>query len=171
MKIARWFNIYLLLAMAFCVAGCKTSDERARAKEASTMRFFIETTRGNPRSMEIPVYRSNPIEVRIQPDPVLDEGAIMAAQVVEFGGSYAIQVQFNTHGRTVLDMVTGSNKGRRLVVHTKFTEDRWLAAPQITQRISNGYFTFAPDATREETDRIVRGLNNLIQKIEKRNRF
>lgn len=171
MRIARWFNIYLCGVFAVCLCGCKTAEEKKLSKEASTMRFFLEASRGNPRSIEVPVYRSKPIQVRIQQEPVLDEGSILEAQVVEFAGSYAIQVQFNTHGRTVLDVVTGSNKGRRLVVHSKFTEDRWLAAPQITQRISNGYFTFAPDATREEADRIVRGLNNLILKIEKRNRF
>jgi hypothetical protein len=38
----------------------------------------------------------------------------------------------------------------------------WLAAVQIHQRNSSGIFVFSPDASREETARIVRGLKNVI---------
>ena len=36
----------------------------------------------------------------------------------------------------------------------------------ITKVISNGRFVFAPDATREEAERIVRGLNNMAKKLK-----
>ena len=35
----------------------------------------------------------------------------------------------------------------------------------IAQRIPDGYFTFTPDATRAEAQRIVRGLNNVAAKL------
>jgi hypothetical protein len=38
----------------------------------------------------------------------------------------------------------------------------WLAAVQIRERIPSGIFRFSPDASREETQRIVRGLKNVI---------
>ena len=38
----------------------------------------------------------------------------------------------------------------------------WLAAYLIRERDSSGIFRFSPDATRDETKRIVRGLKNVI---------
>jgi hypothetical protein len=38
----------------------------------------------------------------------------------------------------------------------------WLAAVQIRGRIPSGIFRFSPDASREETARIVRGLKNVL---------
>jgi hypothetical protein len=53
-------------------------------------------------------------------------------------------------------------------VFCKFGRDpRWLAAPQITKHLSAGVFTFTPDATREEAERIVTGLNNVAEKVKK----
>ena len=51
------------------------------------------------------------------------------------------------------------------MVHTVTTEARWLAAPRISQRIKDGVLVFTPDATREEAERIVRGLNNVAIKL------
>jgi hypothetical protein len=41
-------------------------------------------------------------------------------------------------------------------------QSAWLAAVLIRDRISNGVFRFTPDATKEETLRIARGLKNVI---------
>jgi hypothetical protein len=38
----------------------------------------------------------------------------------------------------------------------------WLAAVKIRERIPSGIFRFSPDASREETARIVRGLKNVL---------
>jgi len=75
-------------------------------------------------------------------------------------------IQFNKHGTLVLDMVTTGNRGSRVAVHSQFGDSRWLAAPRITGRIANGIFTFTPDATREESERIVRGLNNIAKALK-----
>ena len=45
-------------------------------------------------------------------------------------------------------------------------ENRWLAAPVIPSRIGNGVLTFTPDASREEADQIVLGLNNVAKKVQ-----
>jgi hypothetical protein len=41
-----------------------------------------------------------------------------------------------------------------------------MAAPEIIAKNSSGRLVFTPDATREEADRMVRGLNNVAKKIE-----
>jgi hypothetical protein len=44
---------------------------------------------------------------------------------------------------------------------------RWIAAPLLSGRISTGLFAFTPDTTREEADRIARGLNNVAEQVRK----
>ena len=53
------------------------------------------------------------------------------------------------------------------MIFSEFGQARWLAAPMINKRISDGNYVFTPDATREEAERIVRGVNNVIKSIAK----
>ena len=158
------FNIYLLLAaLLLGVTGCKSSEEKAKDKEASSLRLFIETEFDSTgtKTAVVPVFRASPILVRITKEPVLDEGHLEDARVVDAVGGYAIQVKYDFRGTLTLDSVTSTSRGRRLVIYSMFTEGRWLAAPKITTSIKDGVLTFTPDATREEAERIVRGLNNV----------
>jgi hypothetical protein len=50
-------------------------------------------------------------------------------------------------------------------------ESAWLSAVLIRQRISNGMFRFTPDASRAEGVRIVRGLRNVLAKVNKSDQF
>jgi hypothetical protein len=50
-------------------------------------------------------------------------------------------------------------------------ESAWLAAVLIKDRIPNGQFRFTPDATRQESNRIVRGLRNIIPRQKKLEKF
>jgi len=94
---------------------------------------------------------------------------VQQAVLVDWQGTFDIQVKFDWHGTLVLDNVTTSNPGRRIAVFSQFgKEGRWLAAPRPERRISDGTLTFTPDATREEAERIVRGINNLAAKIKKK---
>jgi hypothetical protein len=52
-----------------------------------------------------------------------------------------------------------------VVVWARADEARWIAAPKMQYRITNGLFVFTPDTTHEEAERIVRGLNNVAKKI------
>ncbi len=160
------FNIYLPLAILSLAGGCKTSEERQRAREVSTIRLHLETSlSANDRSGTISVPRQNPMLIRMERDPILDEGNLLNATVVEELGGFAIQLKFDGHGSLVLNSATTANRGKRLVVFSHFGTSRWLAAPRITGPIMNGVFTFTPDASREEADRIVRGLNNVVKKL------
>ncbi len=163
-------NLYLLLITTLWWVGCKTTEERQHAKEASTFRLYLEGPRegGSNQRSGVAVYRQSPVYVNVEREPFLNEGDVDSASVVDMPGGYAIQVQFNGHGALVLEGATVAHKGQRLVARSDFGESRWLAAPLITRRISNGLFVFTPDATREESERIVRGLNNLVAKIKKK---
>jgi hypothetical protein len=67
----------------------------------------------------------------------------------------------------LLDGATSANHNKRIAIFARFPKERWLGSPVIQKRIGNGIITFTPDCTREEADRLVRGLNNVAKKIKK----
>jgi hypothetical protein len=163
------FNI-ILAALLMATIGCKTTEEKKKAKEATSLRFHLETNPdGTRHNAPVPVYRANPITVNIERNAALDEAFMQKAEVVTVDdfGSHAIKITFDPTGTQRLDHLTTMYKGRRLVVSARWTESRFLAAPLITRRITNGVFIFTPDATREESERIVAGLQNVIAKLKK----
>jgi|SRR6266404_4656018 len=162
------FNIYLLLALLaiFCAPGCKSLGKK---KEASTLRLHLEVAPdGTDKNGPVPIYRANPIFVNVEKDPFLNEGRIAKAAVVDVMGGFAIFVQFDRRGSWLLEQYSTANKGRRVAILSQFGEVRWLAAPVMTKRISDGTLVFTPDATREEAERIVRGLNNVAKEIQEK---
>lgn len=169
-------NIILSLCLLF-FAGCKTTEEKAKAadakkkqKEATLMRFHLEVNPdGTGHNAPVPVYRHKPIFVNVQKDAVLDVGYMVRAELVDVDehGGFAIKLTFNDRGAFRLDNLTTSFKGQRLAIYAQWDEVRWLAAPRISRRIANGVFIFTPDASREEAERIVNGLNNVITKVAK----
>ena len=168
------FNTFLLAGAL--VVGCKSPQEKKEAaqskqqkKELSTLRLHLEAegdTTG--RAAPVPILRSAPMLVNVIKDSFLDERDVLKAAVLDTVGGFVIQINFDDHGRFVLDTVTSSNKGKRLAIMTEAADRRWLAAPVITARIVNGTLSFTPDATREESLRIVRGLNNASAKLRKK---
>ncbi len=164
------FNIYLLLVLVTVFAGCKTSEEREKAKEASTLYLFLDNkSAGLGHAGGVPVYRESPVYYHVEREPFLTEADLDNAEVVEARGGFAIRAQFNAHAAMVLESTTVAHMGQHIVIKSDFGESRWLAAPLISRRIPNGELTFTPDATRDEADRIVQGLNNVIKKLKKKN--
>ncbi len=165
------FNIYLLVAIT--LTGCKSPQEkldakqsRQQKKELSTIRFHIEATGDNSnRAGGVPILRESPISVNIVRQSFLDERDIISANIVEHVGGFVIQVQFDDHGTFVLDNMSAAHKGKRIAILSEFGDKRWLAAPVITRRMTEGAIAFTPDASREEAERIVRGLNNTASKL------
>lgn len=170
----RSFNIYLLMAIVTCGLGCETTGTAKRGKEAATLRLHLEVNPdGTPHNTTASVFREKPFLVTINREPFLTEIDLESAEVVKadaFGG-FAIRVQFGRHGALLLENVTTVNRGRHIVMQSQFTESRWIAAPLISKRITDGAIVFTPDATEEEAQRIVRGLNNLIAEVKKRSKF
>ena len=171
MKI-RWhrFNVYLALALAAATfGGCRTASERKDKKLLSRLRLHVEASRDATGFNEaVPVYRQHPFMVNIEKIPFLNESNVSGARVVDVVGGFALRIQFDHAGAALLEQYSASNRGKKVAVFCQFGEKlnnvRWLAAPVISRRISDGVFVFTPDATREEAEEIAVGLNNVFKK-------
>jgi preprotein translocase subunit SecD len=167
------FNTYLLVALAaaavaFC--GCQTTAQKKPDKLLSTLRLHLETSRDASTASEpVPVYREKPVWVNVEKMPSLTEGSVSAASVIDAVGGYALRIEFDHRGATFLETCSTANRGRRIAIFCQFGQDlktfRWLAAPVISHRISDGVLVFTPDATREEAEEIALGLNNVSKKV------
>ena len=175
----RGFNSYftaLAMGLALLLAGCASDSEKKKdkkdkpEKEATTLEMHLEVNPdGTDRCAEITVLRSNPITLTVYNSPFLTHADILRADLVEELGILGIRLQFTQpHGARLLENITGSYKGKRIAIRAEWGDTRWLAAPMINTRLFDGYFTFTPDATREEMERIVRGLNNVGKEVAKR---
>jgi len=177
MKIrAGAFNTYLLLVAMLVIVGCQTNQAakgkasaRKEKKELSTLGLHLEMfADGSDRTQTIRVHRDTPVTLTVETKPCLDEGEIERASVVDSMDTYVLRIEFSRRGAWLLENLTASNIGKRLAVASQFGEARWLAAPVINRRIADGVFFFAPDASREEAERIARGLNNMVVKNKKK---
>jgi hypothetical protein len=162
-----WFNIYLLAA-GLVLAGCKTPEEKRHDDLNAILRVYLGTSpdsTGQHQTVEI-----SGVQLYAGKSHVLDESSLARATVISTrDGGYALQVDFDDHGKLVLDSLTASAKSRHLLIFTQFgvgktVQDRWLAAPLITQRLREGQIIFTPNATREEALDIAQGLNNNVEK-------
>ena len=170
---AERFNTYLLVVAAaagLAACGCESIAEKAHPKLLSTLRVHIESSFDATKANEaIPVYREKPVWLTVDKQPILTEGDVSSASVVDAVGGYVLSIQFDHRGTELLEETTAANHGRRLVVFSQFGDKlkdyRWLAAPMISHRISDGVLVFTPDATREETEEIALGLNNVSKKV------
>ena len=168
------FNLYLVIALMLGLgAGCKTADNKDK-KLLSTIRLHLEA-RPDPmgRTQTAEVYRLNPINFTIEKAPFLSEAQVKEAKVVDVTGGFAIQIQFDRQGTWLLEQYTSANRTKHILIASQFVEPgeekinqgRWLAAPKINNHITDGLFIFTPDATREESERIALGLNNVAKKL------
>lgn len=169
MKIGFWaFNTYLIL-LAFLALGCQMLNKKP--KELSTFRMHIET---NPdasgKSAPVTIGRTGPFAVNIEKTPFITEYHVETVSVLDALGGFQIMVQLNQQGTWLLEQYSTAAREKRAAIFSNWDEPRWLAAPKLSRRISDGVIVFTPDATREEADRIVRGVNNLVKEIKKGNR-
>jgi hypothetical protein len=175
----RWaaFNLYLFATIF--LFGCKSPQEkmdaaesRRQKKEMTSLRVHLEAGNSGPsRAQAVSILRASPMLIKVETDSILDERDLVHASVTDYMGGFLIQIQFNEHGALVLDTTSTANKGKRVAIMCDFGEQRWLAAPVLSRRITEGSLTFTPDATREEAVRIVRGLNNTVALLKKQDRF
>lgn len=172
-------NTYLCAcaALALFLTGCTSPEEakpkpnQKKGKEQALLMLHIETVAdGTPYSRSITVPRNSTSPLTIEARPFLDNGSLLEAAVVntdKFGG-FAIQLQFNQHGIFALDTITSSSRGKHIAILCHYGQERWLAAPTVTRRISNGLMQFTADVSREEAEYVVRGLNNVAAKLKKK---
>ena len=170
MKIWRWNinGIFCALAVACLLCACKTTEEKKEAKQQTLIKIHLEKARDDkPDQADVPVYRAHPMTIHIDTKEILHNMDILGASVVDVQGGFGIRIAFDAHGKRVLENLTALNAGNHLVIYAAWPEVRWLAAPMITRRMGNGELIFTPDATREEADQIVLGINNIAKKIAK----
>ncbi len=167
------FNINLVLITCLAMlCGCQTADHKSK-KAQCTFRVHQQVNRdpaGNTE--EISVGRDHPVKFLVQKNPFLNESNIKEAKVVDVIGGFALRVEFDRKGKWLLEEYTVGSGGRHFAIFSQFVppqgdklnEGRWLAAPRISQRISDGVLLFTIDASREEAEQIAQGLNYVAKK-------
>ena len=175
------FNIYFCCALSLALiiaSGCQSSPEaKQKSKEkkmATVLHLHLETRADASGHLEtVSILRDNPVQVSVQKVLFLNEANIAEANVIEGIGGFSLSLKFDRRGRLLLEQYSSANVGRRIAVYAQFgeglKESRWLAAPIIRKRMGDGVLTFTPDATREETDLIAKGLNNVAKKVQGKN--
>lgn len=173
---ARQFNLYLpLLAVLALLALCCGCQSGKKDKEpTAALRIHIEAsdsladTGQTVTGQTVSVLRADPVLVSIAADPVLTEANVIGAAVLSVQGGYAVQVKLDQTGAWTLEQFSAANPGKHFVIYgqwgEKATDGRWLAAPLISHRMTDGIVSFTPDASRAETDKLVLGLNNVAKK-------
>jgi hypothetical protein len=167
----RRFNLYLLAALAAVLTfGCQSAQKK-KDNELATLRVHLQAGPADTdRTTEVPIYRAQPVQIRVQKEPALTEAHVAGARVVDVLGGFDLLIQLNRQGTMLLQQYSATFSGKRYVVFSQFgekgKESRWLAAPQFNRILSDGILEFTPDATREEAEEIAKGLNNLAKKNE-----
>ena len=167
----RRFNLYLLAALliAGLFSGCATDDKQKTGTKMGTLRVHVATHSNLPgRGQTVKVLRTNPVEVTISGDPILSEGSVLHASVIDTrGGGFAIKVKFDEDGTWILEQNSAANPGGHFVIFGQWpgSTGRWLAAPLIPGRIANGELSFTPDCSYAEATNLVTSVNYSAQKI------
>ncbi len=171
-----FFGLFLWLCLG---AGCATGDDSSSSskdskeqkdekpeKQATTIEFRSETPSIGMGTGRIKVFRAHPVTLNVEKNAFVDGGFVEQARLIDGLAGPMIYIKFTTQGALRLQMATVTRPGRRIAIYARWTEGRWLGAPLITKPLEDGEILFTPDATRDEAERIVRGLNNVAIKLE-----
>jgi len=162
------FNLYFSLALltAACLAGCQ-SPEKKKSKQEASFRVHLEVTDSRIDHSVAPIYRAQPVNIRVEKSAFLTELNVADARVTTNQGVLAVVIQLERKGAWTLENYTAANPGRHYAIFSqwgdKLINTRWLAAPVISYRITDGILSFTPDATKEECEEIVMGLRNVAK--------
>jgi preprotein translocase subunit SecD len=158
---------------ALLAAGCQ-SPESKKHEHLATLQLHLEGGMDATNRTETAVISQEPlIQFTVEKAPFLSEGDIKEAKVVDMVGGFSLRLEFDRRGGWLLEQYTLVNRGKHFAIYCQFiapgeeklNKGRWLAAPKIQQRISDGVLIFTPQATREEAESIALGLNNVSKKL------
>lgn len=166
------FNLNLL-AVALLVLVCGCAHEPVKKINASVRLHQEMRADASGRAVTIELFRAQPFSLTIDKSAVLTESNVKNVDVVDAMGGFALRILFDKKGTWLLEQVTAGMRGKHLAIFSSFPPPgekqpgpgRWLAAPLITERITNGTLVFTPDASREEAFQIANGLNNVAKKV------
>jgi preprotein translocase subunit SecD len=168
------FNLYLFAVAALALAvvtGCRSIEDRRRDRiHYTALLLHADAPEASPDTNHVMVVNIAGAKVPVQTRPFLTEADLDEATVVDSpGGGYSLRLKFNDHGRLVVDTFTAAHRGRQVGIFVRYgvrknkkvpLKEKWLAAPRVNRHIHDGVVLFTPNATREELDEIVRGLQN-----------
>jgi hypothetical protein len=163
------FNSYFCLAalaVAALLTGC-TALAKKKNRPFASLRVHMQVQDTRMDHDFATVLRDQPVRIPIEKQPFLTEYNIADARVTESQGVLAIVIQLERKGTWTLENITSSNPGKNFAIFAQWGEKseftRWLAAPAIKVRITDGILAFTPDASREECESIVKGWLNLAK--------
>lgn len=168
------FNLHFAVLALLLAAGCSTTEEKERKKQIASLRIHIEGRRNIMEQSPKATFRSGEA-ININQDIALTDMSLVSAEMVETPGGFSLKLNFDRHGQMKLEAISIANRDKRLAILAAWStgkkdhpgESRWLAAPVLRQRNSSGSLVFTPDASREEAEMIVRGLNNAVKQNNK----
>jgi hypothetical protein len=167
----RRFNLYLLAAAISMLAlGC--ASWLHKKDDVSVFRVHIESEgQITDKNKAVPILRAQPLMLNIGTDPILSEADVERARLLDTDGGFAIEIHFLEAGAWRLEQYSSGYPGKHLAIFAQWSkkqeDGRWLAAPILVRRMPEGMLVFTPDATREESQKIVDGLNKASKKREK----
>lgn len=161
-------NTYFVALALGLLGGCVSTGPGQGDTDLSTIRIHLETNADNfgmSRRIEV---GPEPLQAFSVTGPALGEIHLLAAQLWEGNaGEYAIHLQFDRQGAQILEIYSMSYRGKRLAIFSQFPQPRWVGAVRMDRRIGDGTLIFRPDATRDEAQRLVAGLNKTVAKLKK----
>lgn len=169
----RCFNLVLVLLVVFASGGAMGADAPKKSKKKEKLidrlRVHVESRHDIPeRALAAEVGKGNPMKFMVEKLPILNETHVQRASLLDEPGGFQVQIQFNTLGAKILESYTSAAAGRHLLIMTEIDDEgRWIAAPLIRRRLGDGTLSFVPAASREDMDRLVRGLNKMVEKNRK----
>jgi hypothetical protein len=190
------FNTYLTSALALVAAltlGCKSTEEKQREHTRTTLWLHLETAENSPDTNHVMKVEIAGASLNCDTRPFLTDENLLKAEIAPMPeGGQALRLQFDERGRLIIDQYTNQHRFKRVIFFAEWGVDydrksvladwgfrqprqspktkltrRWLAAPRMTRRVSDGTIVFTPDLSSEELDQLVLGLNNKIKENQK----
>jgi preprotein translocase subunit SecD len=176
------FNLYLFMVLCLALgSGCHSTESKdhqeakKHKQQLSTLHLHVESVPDTfGRTEQVQVLRSQPFLLTINKEAFLTERNVKQAKVIDALGGFALDIQFDRQGSWLLEQYTASIRGKHIGIFSQFvnpSEDklnsgRWIAAPLISNHITDGHLLFTPDATRQEAEQIALGLNNVAARFK-----
>jgi len=148
---------------ALLFSGCALWPHHDK-KPPGILRVHVESETSSAGSTKtISILRSKPVLVNISLEPILTEADVTGAKIIGPDGAFDVQITFKDTAGWQLEQYSATNPGKHLVIFGQWgdkpADGRWLAAPLIHRRMAGGVLTFTPDATHEEMETWVKGLD------------
>jgi hypothetical protein len=149
----------LVVPLVMLLCGCQSTKPKSMP---AVLRVHPEATENTTFTKTVNIFQNKSVTMKIDQSPLLTEADVQRAAVVEALGGFALYIKFNPRGQWLLDQHSSLHRGKHLAIFVEFGEkngkSRWIAAPILSHRISDGTLLFTPDATREETEEMAANL-------------